>query len=425
MRSQSLIITSPTSLALPLVLGTSFVLHFIWFLRLQADFCAFAAGFLFTVAQWVMQGHGHEVRQNRKRSPEIEDGGIFSDIASGIASLQSKLAEDDSIVLSLLISTLGTSTTTSDSARTSQRSSSPDTSNPFITTVSDPTPVSPTFSFLSTPATTTTARSPVPPSVSASAFSIPLPEVSVVVAAGKHQLSSGAVAGIAVIVVLFLVCASITLLQIRRRRLHHRVKLSDAEMTGGVTMISPFKLLQEVRSFGSGSATDAGFDAGSISTTIITRERLEMQLHAATEEELEAQAEGDTTSGPNTGGEGVEPVPPASDSAASPAELHAAREFDARSISTTTTTRQRLQMELRAATEKMVDLEQLAERGASSNARGSRPPSTASALAIPPPDLQAELRAAREQISTLVTQIHAMNSMWGMGMGDELPPEYA
>ncbi|KAF7363601.1 hypothetical protein MSAN_01017000 [Mycena sanguinolenta] len=43
----------------------------------------------------------------------------------------------------------------------------------------------------------------------------------------------------------------------------------------------------------------------------------------------------------------------------------------------------------------------------------------------PPPDWEAQMRAAREQINILTTRMNAMDSGLGMEMGSEAPPEYA
>ncbi|KAF7364379.1 hypothetical protein MSAN_01098600 [Mycena sanguinolenta] len=125
----------------------------------------------------------------------------------------------------------------------------------------------------------------------------------------EHKvLSSGAIASIALAGIAF-VCASTALFRrIRRRR--RRMKFSgDVEINRGGRTISPFTLLVEARSFGTGDATgskfnaDAAFGMRSISASTIARQRLETQLRAATERmaELEEMAEGGTTAGdPNT-----------------------------------------------------------------------------------------------------------------------------
>ncbi|KAJ6496276.1 hypothetical protein C8R45DRAFT_985439 [Mycena sanguinolenta] len=201
--------------------------------------------------------------------------------------------------------------------------------------------------------TTTLTRSVLLPTV----LSIPPPKYSVAPTAEKQQLSSGAIAGIAVIV--FLV--GITLVHIRQRRLHRRAKLFHAKLNGGLTIISPFMLLEEARNFGTARATRA--------------------------------------------------------------------QSDARSISASTIARQRLETELRAATEKMAELEELAQSSTTTisepDASGGNESVGSGSAASPPPDLEAELRAAREQINVLIARMNALDAAWGMGMGGEPPPEYA
>ncbi|KAJ6496304.1 hypothetical protein C8R45DRAFT_1072535 [Mycena sanguinolenta] len=103
---------------------------------------------------------------------------------------------------------------------------------------------------------------------------------------------------------------------------------------------------------------------------------------------------------------------------------------DARRISASTMTRERLEAQLRAVTEKMGELEELAEEsttGDSAAGGGGELISVPVVGASAPPDLEAELRAARAQINMLVARINAMNSVWEMGMplGDEPPPDNA
>ncbi|KAF7364367.1 hypothetical protein MSAN_01097200 [Mycena sanguinolenta] len=113
-----------------------------------------------------------------------------------------------------------------------------------------------------------------------------------------------------------------------------------------------------------------------------------------------------------------------------------ARDSDARGSKAGTIARQRLETQLRAATEKMVELEELADGSTTTHPNpGSRgggeggelvSPARASTAALPDLHaLEAELRAAREQISMLVARINAMDSAWGMRIGGEPPPEYA
>ncbi|KAJ6450413.1 hypothetical protein C8R45DRAFT_1224135 [Mycena sanguinolenta] len=148
-------------------------------------------------------------------------------------------------------------------------------------------------------------------------------------------------------------------MQILQRRLHHRVKLSDAEINSRVTKISPFIPLA-ARSFGTINATRADSDVRSISASTIARQRLETQLRAATEKIVELQelaVESTTVTSGADAGRGNE----------------------------------------------------LVREGRTS----------------PPPNLEAELRAAREQINMLIARMNAMDAAWGMGMGGEPPPEYA
>ncbi|KAJ6496303.1 hypothetical protein C8R45DRAFT_985543 [Mycena sanguinolenta] len=261
---------------------------------------------LLVVSPWAMQGHGHEVRQNAN--------GIIHIITAAVSEL-APLA--------------------------TQSSSFPRISEPSTTTTSDSNRISSTSSFSSTSATTTTARSPVPPAT------------SMTVAAGKHKLSSGAVAGIAVVVIVFLLCTSITLLwQMRRRQLHHGVQLSDPAMNHRrrIRTISPFTLLAEA-STGTRNTGDANSDVRGIGAT-------RARVCAATDKivELEQLVEGNTPNDPNAGGG-----------------------------------------------------RQLVSEGRAS---------------APPPDVEAELRLSREQISILVARMNAMDAAWRMGMEVELPPEY-
>ncbi|KAF7364341.1 hypothetical protein MSAN_01094400 [Mycena sanguinolenta] len=195
---------------------------------------------------------------------------------------------------------------------------------------------------------------PVPPSESATKY-------PVAGAADKHKVSSGAIAGIAVAAIVFVICAILTLFwQTRRRRgrLHYRVKVSDAAR--GQRTISPFMLLAEAS-----PATENTVDA-------------DWAVHR---------------------------------------------------IGTSTLARERLQTQLRAAATKIVELEKLAEGGVTNglDAGGTRGPVSVSvgSASAPPPDLEAELRSSREQISMLVARMNAMDAAWRMGMEVELPPEYA
>ncbi|KAJ6496269.1 hypothetical protein C8R45DRAFT_985435 [Mycena sanguinolenta] len=162
------------------------------------------------------------------------------------------------------------------------------------------------------------------------------------------SLPSGAIAGIAVIVIVFVVCVITLLWLIWQRRLHHRVKLSDAEVNGELTTIPPF-------------------------------------------------------------------MPP--------------EESDARSTSASTIARQSLETQLRAAAEKMAELEELTAGSTTTisepDASGGNESVGSGSAASPPPDLEAELRAAREQINVLIARMNALDAAWGMGMGVEPPPEYA
>ncbi|KAJ7861453.1 hypothetical protein B0H14DRAFT_3863447 [Mycena olivaceomarginata] len=89
------------------------------------------------------------------------------------------------------------------------------------------------------------------------------------------------------------------------------------------------------------------------------------------------------------------------------------QDSDLRSISASTLTRHRLETQLCAATEKMVDLQ------AQEELAGHDPGVS---------EVEAQLQAAREQIDVLVTRINALeensDSAWERVIGDELPPEY-
>ncbi|KAJ6496354.1 hypothetical protein C8R45DRAFT_1094599 [Mycena sanguinolenta] len=198
---------------------------------------------------------------------------------------------------------------------------------------------------------------PSPPSSSTPALAV--------AATHKHKFSPGAIAGIVLVIIAFLVCALLALLwRIRRRRLR-RHQFSDDRR--GRT-ISPFTLLVQDGSFDNRSGNVTGADAhsdaprGSIGASTIARQQLETQLRAATEKmvELEELAEGD----PNAGGGGG------------------------------------------------AGAEGRAEHDTVSPAR--------------PTNSEAELRA---QINMLVARVNAMDSVLGMGtgmgMGGEPPPEYA
>ncbi|KAJ6496339.1 hypothetical protein C8R45DRAFT_985646 [Mycena sanguinolenta] len=205
----------------------------------------------------------------------------------------------------------------------------------------------------SDPSTTTGTSSGVPSVPQSTPFS-PSYSISVTTAARRHKLPSAAVAGIAVAVIVLLLCTGITLFwQIRRRRLQRSVEKLFGKMN--MRTISSFTLLVEPRSLSNGNAMDADSSARGITPSAIARERLETQL--------------------------------------------------------------------RAATEKMVELEELAERGTTSDGRGSRPPSIVSTLAVPPPYPEAELRGTRELTNTLMARMNALDFTWGMG-GSEPPPEH-
>ena len=164
---------------------------------------------------------------------------------------------------------------------------------------------------------------------------------------GANRVPCGTVAAIAVAVTMAVVWAGTTLLRRIRRRAE---KLSDTEMNPAVTTISPFTLLAETSSRGTGRTM------GKMRT--IGRQRLETQLCVARG--------------------------------------------------------------------KMVDLEDVVEGGTSSDRdaeRGNQLVCARNVSAAPPSDLEAELRAAREQINILVARMNAIE--WGVCIGHDPPPEYA
>ncbi|KAJ7445639.1 hypothetical protein FB451DRAFT_1189054 [Mycena latifolia] len=109
---------------------------------------------------------------------------------------------------------------------------------------------------------------------------------------------------------------------------------------------------------------------------------------------------------------------------------------DARSISASTVRQQFLQNEVRAAKEKMVDLEDLERRTWSTNATEASVPSrilrilstrSASTMRTAPgsSDLVAQLRARNEAQAARIRELEAqMNSEWALGLSDEPPPGY-
>ncbi|KAF7341471.1 hypothetical protein MVEN_01884400 [Mycena venus] len=107
---------------------------------------------------------------------------------------------------------------------------------------------------------------------------------------------------------------------------------------------------------------------------------------------------------------------------------------DVRSISASTITRQQLETQLLAVTEKMVvlqDQERLSLRSATNSSgirRVSQPVVQQTASTGPPTDLKAQLQSAREQINMMVERINVLeansNSAWSRVVGDEPPPEY-
>ncbi|KAJ6496325.1 hypothetical protein C8R45DRAFT_1094569 [Mycena sanguinolenta] len=99
---------------------------------------------------------------------------------------------------------------------------------------------------------------------------------------------------------------------------------------------------------------------------------------------------------------------------------------DARRISAIA--RERLETQLRAATEKIEELTEgstgTSVASAPSTGEGGAGSELVSPASASAPHLEAELRTAREQINMLAARIDAMDSVWGIG-GDESPPEYA
>ncbi|KAJ6496401.1 hypothetical protein C8R45DRAFT_1132564 [Mycena sanguinolenta] len=271
--------------------------------------------------------------------------------------------------------------------RVGARSDIPEDPPPPATTAAPPPPQfshskSKTFLSSSTTTTSTSIASSVPTSASQST---PIPTSSAIppVATAKpgsppdkNSISSGAVAGIVVATILLCACAAVALFwRIRRRRIRRRPFADEVEVRRGGRTISPFTLLVEDRGFDNGTANTTGADAGS----------------------------------------------------------------DARSMTASSIARQQLETELRAATEKMVELEELADTGdpnAGLRAGGGQVPRHGERQAQgrgaeggggPPPDWEVQMRAAKAQIDMLIARINAMDSAWGMcvGMGGEPPPQYA
>ncbi|KAK7060004.1 hypothetical protein R3P38DRAFT_3524200 [Favolaschia claudopus] len=104
--------------------------------------------------------------------------------------------------------------------------------------------------------------------------------------------------------------------------------------------------------------------------------------------------------------------------------------LDTSSVVSSTLARSVLQMELQAATDKVAELENQERRseGRAHSTRG-RLWRLASARWRSHSDLEAQLQAAREEISMLVTRINALEASsdfaWGGGGIEEPPPEYA
>ncbi|KAJ7133552.1 hypothetical protein C8R44DRAFT_870926 [Mycena epipterygia] len=106
-------------------------------------------------------------------------------------------------------------------------------------------------------------------------------------------------------------------------------------------------------------------------------------------------------------------------------------ESDARGFrlsSASTTTRQKLEEDLLAAHEKMMNLENLERHPVSSPGESRSPGGRSSAEGEGRSDLAAQLQVAREQIDILVHRINALevqaDSAWGVDISDESPPEY-
>ncbi|KAJ6496371.1 hypothetical protein C8R45DRAFT_926879 [Mycena sanguinolenta] len=187
------------------------------------------------------------------------------------------------------------------------------------------------------------------------------------------------------VIIAFFACTRIALLwRIRRRRIRRRQFSGDADMRRGGRTISPFALLVEDRSFDNVTVNTTGADAGS-----------------------------DALRG---------------------------------SISASAIARQQLETQLRAATEKMVELEELAEgdpnavldgsggeggaeeRPGQEREQGEGQGQGAGGIREgqgPPPDWEVQMRAAKAQIDMLLARMNAMDSAWGMGVGSEPPPQYA
>ncbi|KAJ6496400.1 hypothetical protein C8R45DRAFT_1132559 [Mycena sanguinolenta] len=249
------------------------------------------------------------------------------------------------------------------------------------TSISQPAESSSTLASASSSSTTPGTTSLSPPS--ASSYADPLPTYPVAQASGTHKqkISSGAVVGIVLVIIAFLACAGIAVLwRIRRRRLQSRHQFTDdVEMRRGGRTISPFTLLVE-------------------------------------------DPRSDTSTANATG---------------------LAMDSDARSISASTIARQQLETQLRAATEKMVELEELVDTGdpnaglGAGGGQGERQEQGRSAGGGgelegqgqgPPSDWELQMRAAKAQIDMLLARMNAIDSAWGMGvgmgMGGEPPPQY-
>ncbi|KAJ7844884.1 hypothetical protein B0H14DRAFT_2775713 [Mycena olivaceomarginata] len=184
----------------------------------------------------------------------------------------------------------------------------------------------------------------------------------------KSRIHARGIAVIAVALSIFLFCfAAILVWHIRRRRRQRQAaKSSEMRIDRATTTISPFTLITEASTPRSRSATlSEESDVRSISASTIARQRLETQLHAATEKVADLEGRERFDGGDSSGGSGMRRM---------------LRLMSARSAST------RL------------------------------------------PEVEAQLQAAREQIDMLVTRINALeensDAGWRRVIGDEPPPEY-
>ncbi|KAJ6496340.1 hypothetical protein C8R45DRAFT_157594, partial [Mycena sanguinolenta] len=361
---------SLTFLALPLVPGTfkSFASVSVSLFAQQWSLSMPVADFLAHGDNQGASNDGHsgdqQVQANGNSAPTqpvaTTDPGVLSSVPTG--SQPSQTSQSSSIPSTSNSSTSSSTTTTSTSIASSASNSR---------TSSSTTTTSTSTSIASSASTPVSQSTPVPTSSPMLVGTPSAPEPH------KSSISSGAVAGIALVIVAFLACAILVVLwRIRRRRVRHRQFSDDDDAEGSRggrrRTISPFTLLVE----------HPGFD--------------------------------NDTSSANANAPGL---PLATDS-------------DARSISTSISARQQLEMQLRAATEKMVELEELAEEdpnaggGGGAGAGGRAEHVTVSPAR--PADSEAELRA---QINMLVARMNAMDAAWGMrmgmGMGGEPQPEYA